>query len=120
MRPFLLLAAALALPLVAATHQPVGRCDADGAPSLGLVMITTGVPGGSQLHGPNPDGVFYVDDRNQVLGNGIHFYEESNGIYVRGEPHRSLQRGGGASPFFPDDAELCVDDPNVLPDTRIL
>jgi len=55
-----------------------------------------------------------VDDRN-IAGNGVWVYEETNGIWVAGDPEHSLQRGG-ASPYLPDGAETCVDDPLVLPD----
>ena len=94
-----LVAAFAATPLAA--HAAEGRCDSDGAPALGIVQID--LPDGS---------TYYVDDRNFVLGNGIWLYEESNSIGF-------LQRGG-ASDIVPDDPEICVDDPEVIPDRLLV
>ena len=98
-----ILAATLVAPFALATHTPQGGCDSGDAPSLGIVQIGEG------------DDAFYVDDRNYLLGNGIWIYEETNGIFVADDPAHSIQRGG-ASPYVPDDSEICVDDPLVIPD----
>lgn len=82
-----------------ALAEPVGRCDGGDNIALGIVEV------------PTPAGTFYVDDRNYVLGNGIWIYQESNTI-------DHLQRGG-ASPYVPDDAEICTDTGDFEPDTLI-
>lgn len=111
----LVLVLSVLTPLTAmASHAPMGRC-ADPA-GVGVVEVNAG-----------PAGVYYVDDRG-AAGNGVWLYAESNGVYSRPEgpgvynddrARHNLQRGG-SSPFLPDDVELCVDDPIVLPDTFIL
>ena len=92
-----LVAAFVATPLAAQASE--GLCDSDGAPALGIVPLET------------PAGTYYVDDRNAVVGNGVWVYEETNSITF-------LQRGG-ASDSFPDDPEICVDDPEVIPDRLV-
>ena len=89
-----LLATTLVAPFALATHTPQGGCDSGDAPSLGIVQVGEG------------DDAYYVDDRNYLLGNGI---------WVADDPAHSLQRGG-ASAYIPDDSEICVDDPLVIPD----
>lgn len=113
---FVLVATLLLAPFALASHSPTAACESDGTPSLGILQINT-VPGGSGLHGPNPDGAFYLDDRDPHRGGVMHLYEESNGIYGADSAH-NLQRG--PSPYWPDDPDICVDDPNVIPDTHIL
>lgn len=109
---------ALSFALAIASAVPQGRCDSDGEPALGIVEVGT------------PAGIFYVDDRNFVTGNGIWMYQESNGVYddVNGHLQRGSACGGGwaaASPFdpapactVPADGEICVDvgdwDPDLL------
>lgn len=88
------------------------HCDSGGQIALGIVEIRTGIPGGIYGGANNPDGVFYVEDRNFLLGNGVWVWEESNG-----KP--GLQRGG-QPPFTPDNYTPCVDDHDVPPDTLIL
>jgi hypothetical protein len=87
----------------------VGDCDVGGNPSLGVVEIDTPVAdptnGGGDGHS---NGVYYLDDRNYLLGDGMWLYEETNGI-------GGLQRGGHSN-YIPDDNEICTDDPNVEPD----
>ena len=104
-----LLVAALVSPLAIASHG-VGRCDGGDNISLGMM----------EVGGGDPAATFYVDDRNYALGNGIWIYQESNGIYTAGaSAHDNLQRGG-ASPYVPDDAEICTDVGEYDPDTLIL
>lgn len=100
-----ILVTATIAPLAIAEHTPQGLCDSGDAPSLGIVQIDS----------PNGQ-IFYVDDRNYLLANGIWVYEETNGIITPGDVGHSLQRGG-ASAYIPDDSEICVDDPLVIPDT---
>jgi hypothetical protein len=88
------------LPLVHAS----GRCDCNGGACLGTVTIGSG-----RANDPVP--TFYVDDRNYAQGNGVWIYMESNGI-------DGLQRGG-ASPFVPNDNEICWEDSIDPPDTLI-
>jgi hypothetical protein len=52
-------------------------------------------------------GVLYLDDRNEVLGNGVWIYQESNGLY-HDSFYGDLQRGG-ASRIVPGDTEICWD-----------
>ena len=99
-----ILVATMIAPFALATHTPQGGCDSEDTPSLGIVQVGDG------------DDAYYIDDRNYLLGNGIWVYEESNGIWVADDPAHSLQRGG-ASAYIPDDSEICVDDPLVIPDT---
>ena len=115
--PLLALLATLLAPATLASHQAVGRCEAPNG-GLGLVEVTA----------DRPDATFYVDDRNAVTGYGTWVYVESNGIWTsHGAPGvysddiaaHNLQRGG-ASPFIPDDAEICVDEPSHDPDMFIL
>jgi hypothetical protein len=89
-----LLAASVVMPFAA--HASTGDCDSKGTPALGIVSI---------------GGMFYIDDRNYLLGNGLWVYQESNGI-------SDLQRGG-SSQIVPDDNEICTDDANVPPDQLI-
>ena len=96
------LALLLTAPLALAAHTPQGRCDAGDAPGLSIVQVGEG------------DDAWYVDDRG--IFNGVWVYEETNGIWVDDDPFHSLQRGG-ASPYVPDDADPCIDDPLVIPDT---
>jgi hypothetical protein len=99
--------ALLALVLVVpAAPASVGDCGSKGTPALG------------EMEFGNGSGAWYWDDRDYLLGNGWWFYEESNGIYVGGDVHADLQRGG-SSPFEPNDNEICTDDPNVAPDMLI-
>lgn len=140
MRALLLLlitAALLATPALA-SHVPVGRCDS-GAPYLGVVQLGDGTA----------ERTFYVDDRNYAFGNGLWLYQESNGIFtprvydpgpprvqywwvwvgevspvVVGGPDHNLQRGGESvlNPVLPDELdsrEICMDDPNIIPDTLL-
>jgi len=91
-------------PFALATHTPQGGCDSEDAPALGIIQVGEG------------DDAYYIDDRNLAIGNGLWVYEETNGIWVAGDTAHSIQRGG-ASPYVPDDSEICVDDPLVIPDT---
>ena len=99
-----ILVATMVAPFALATHTPQGRCDSEDSPSLGIVQVGSG------------DDAYYIDDRNYALANGIWLYDETNGIWVDGDTAHSIQRGG-ASPYVPDDPEICVDDPLVIPDT---
>lgn len=110
------LLAALALPAVPAAHAPLGDCDSNGKPALGIVEITTG----------HARATFYLDDRN-YLENGIWVYQETGGngwtarpagVYADAVAAHNLQRGG-ASFLVPDDTETCVDDPLALPDALV-
>lgn len=101
------LIATISTPLALGEHTPEGLCDSGDAPALGIMRFDA----------PN-GGIYYIDDRNYILGNGIWLYEETNGIIVNGDNAHSLQRGG-ASAYVPDDSEICVDDPLVVPDTLI-
>jgi hypothetical protein len=64
-----------------------------------------------------PENTWYVDDRG-VAKNSVWIYEESNGVFVGGVPELDLQRGDAVDLPI-DDADQCVDDPNVAPDTLI-
>ena len=99
-----ILVATMVAPFALASHTPQGQCDSEDSPSLGIIQVGEG------------DDAYYVDDRNYAQGNGIWIYDETNGIWAAGDPAHSLQRGG-ASPYVPDDSEVCVDDPLVIPDT---
>lgn len=84
-----------------ADHAP--DCPPGPDPAIGLVMLSAA---GS---------VFYVEDHRGDL----EIHEESNGIHVDGDPHASLQRDHSASPYLPNDPDLCVEDPIVIPDTKL-
>lgn len=99
-----ILAATLVAPFALADHTPTGPCDAGDATSLGMVPVDA--PNGA---------TYYVDNR---ADNGLWVYEETNGIVAPGDVRHSLQRGG-SSAWVPDDADECVDDPLVVPDTLI-
>lgn len=113
----LLVSLALLVPLAAGSHPTPPGCGSKGHPALGIVEVTGGTA----------ETTVYVDDRNQVFGNGIWLYAEANGVwtpkpagvYAGDAVHDDLQRGG-TSPIVPDDVELCVDDPRVSPDLFIL
>lgn len=98
MQKLLALIIALAvLPTVLATHD-TERCQEDeGNIAIGVVEV-----------GITPDQTYYVE----ADGGDVGAWQETNGI-------PGLQKGGGASPFIPDDAETCFDE-TVEPDTRIL
>lgn len=108
----------LALPVTLATAS-TGQCTGPN-PAFGIIQIT----GGTR------DSTFYINDRNQLLGNGIWTYAETNGIWtakgagvVQGDPqHEDLQRGLKAYfPLVPGWAEdICTDDPSVISDSVIL
>jgi hypothetical protein len=57
------------------------------------------------LEVPTPADVYYLDHRGVALGYGTWIYEESNGVFVGGDPARDLQRGAGCSPYVPDDCD---------------
>ena len=105
MRPLLPALLLLLAPLALASHTPRGDCDGTGDPSLGLVQVSEG------------QGAYYVDAR----GDETRVYEETNGIWVAGDPAHSLQRGG-SNAYIPDDSDPreCVDDPLLVPDARWL
>lgn len=114
MRMLSLLSLCLLLPVAFASHTPLGECDS--ASGVGVGEVTGGTW----------DTTYYVDDRG-VAENGIWLYAESGGawspkpagVYTGDVAEHDLQRGG-ASPYLPDDTETCVDDPNGMPDLRIL
>jgi hypothetical protein len=68
-----------------------GTCGSDGEKALGVQTVTT------------PAGVFYVDDRNFLLGNGLWLYRESNKL-----PH--LQRKAGEKATGPMSVEASSND----------
>ncbi len=97
-------------PLPAAGADPHGSCALMGGVALGIVTIGSGQAGST---------TFYVDDRNELFGNGLWIYEESNHI-------DGLQRGGGSilNPYdraagLPEDNEICWDDSTNGPDALI-
>ena len=121
--PFPLFALTFVIAIAAASHEPVGRCDSDRQPALGIVEMTNG----------KAEATFYVDDRNHVQGNGVWVYQESNGVWtsqgagvhVGDVTDHNLQRGGscrgtplpraslppasGPECSIPSDAETCTD-----------
>ena len=102
------LLATLALPFAAHAEHSEGLCDSGDAPALGIIEFEA------------PDGtIYYIDDRNYLLGNGIWLYEETNGVYDEDPEIGHLQRGG-ASDVVPDDAEVCTDVGDWGPDRLIL
>lgn len=82
--------------------------ECQGARGLGEFEIGDGTPSHT----------FYLDDRDQLFGNGIWLYQESNGKFVGGDPYQDLQRGG-SSRYVPNDTDLCTDYSLVGPDTLI-
>jgi hypothetical protein len=111
MRTILTVALLLAPAFVSANPNEAQECAGRGV--FGVMEIS--VPNGPQ----DPRLVFYLDDRNFALGNGVWIYQESNGVY---DPARSaidnVQRGG-ASAIVPGDAEICDDNDPAGPDTLI-
>lgn len=104
--PLTFLAATFALAVVTASHDPVGRCDSGGLPSLGIVEVGAG----------SAESTFYVDDRN-VLGNDVWVYLESNGVWTGADPGHDLQRGSACEPMFETcRPEICTDLSDVGPD----
>jgi hypothetical protein len=82
----LLMAALLLAPLALADPNEAPECGG-GNIQLGVIQI-----------GGDPNATFYVDDRNYPLGNGMWFYQESNGVFT--PDHTSP----GAPPSAPPDS----------------
>jgi hypothetical protein len=93
-------AAVLASPAHAGTYSTAGDCGPDGNPAAGVVQIGTGA---------NGTPIFYVDDRNFALGNGLWAYQEDNGkanlqrvAGTAGVADKQLEAAGG-------DKDTCTD-----------
>ena len=113
MKRVIVLVLLLAVPAALAWHDRPSACPIDG-----VVEVTDGTPGRT----------FYVDLGSGGAAPDLAVYAETNGlwhaspagVYRGAETDGDLQRGAGASPYVPDDAALCVDDPLVIPDGFIL
>jgi hypothetical protein len=100
---------AFLLPLVVADPNCAPECGCYGYVALGVIEVGAG----------SADATFYVDDRNYALGNGMWFYQESNGVYdSAADGIYNLQRGG-SSFLVPGDDEICDDMNPAGPDTLI-
>lgn len=103
----------LAAPAAFAWHDHASACPLDG-----VVEVTDG----TAAH------TVYVDRGDDARSPEAHLYVETNGlwhaspagVYAADDTDGDLQRGGGASPFIPDDVETCVDDPLVMPDGYVI
>jgi hypothetical protein len=122
----ILLAGLFLIPFVAGDPNDDVNCFGGGV-ALGVIQI-----------GGDARATFYVDDRNYALGNGMWFYQESNGVFTPHDvlppddfPARwwewllghhngldNLQRGG-SSAIVPGDADFCDDNNPAGPDTLI-
>jgi hypothetical protein len=76
-------------------YSAEGRCGSDGEKALGIQTVNT------------PAGMFYVDDRNFLLGNGLWLYQETNKL-----PHLQREEGTKADthlePAHPN-KDICTD-----------
>jgi hypothetical protein len=71
----------------------------------------TEVSDGSAAH------TFYIDVRHVTLD--VWLYQESNGVFVGGDPVKDLQRGGNSFLVGNLDSDPCTDSTLVPPDTLV-
>lgn len=98
-------AAALTYPVYAGPPQGLPPCDGSNGPSVGTIEVALGAA------------VFYVDDRNPVLG--VWLYQESNGVYHDAR-YGDLQPGGKSVLLGGLDNDPCTGAPPSGPDALIL